>query len=481
MMHEQATYLFNFDDTPATADCLGFRNSAGRLANQIGRSNLPVTLGVFGRWGAGKSTFLQFLADALERPTTHNGGFFTVMFEPWKLEGSTSILMDLVSAIHVRAEEEDATSPGAEAVEKKLFLYVDQIGVTSLRDLIISGIGDVAEAQVGLGDQVGELFSRFLQPSPQDLAAKRLEAAALLADTFRQYLSSLQLVPVVLIDDLDRCEPDTVVSLFQSLKLFLQARESRIVYVLAMDHEMVTNTICDKYGFDEWTDGWQYLSKICNEIFYVPRPQIGGMLSSLADELRREQDQLDLFWELLASPSVENLLYQCNLYLPRQLKRIVRHTHMALSSQATGLVDPIKHILQQNREQLPVEATVAEKTCYRVLLGVFLLREAYPEVYTRMAYKVHERRADLMLELGTKAASFDSLEERQAALTKLASEWRLSELHPYLEDHVLLDLLAQLFGREQMLAGCQSDSLEMYEELLLQKILNPVLDLLMST
>jgi hypothetical protein len=480
-MFEQEMYLFDFEDSPATTDYLGFGRAVGNLAKQISRSNLPLILGLFGRWGAGKSTFLHLLADDIQRQKMQAGGFFTVTFEPWKLEGSTSILQDLVSAIHVRAEEKDATSPGAESVEKKLFMYVEDIGFTSLRDLILSGVGDLAQAHVGIGDQVGELFSRFLRPSPHDLAKRRIEAATLLADTFREYLSSLRMVPVVLIDDLDRCEPDTVVSLFESLKLFLQARESRIVYILAMDHEMIINAVCDRYGFEKWRDGWQYLSKICNQTFFIPRPQIGGLLSNLADELRREHDQLDLFWELLTSHSTEDLLYQCDLYLPRRLKRIVRHTHMALSLQALGLVDSIKQIVQQNREQMPVEDAVAEQACYRVLLGVFMLREAYPEVYSRMAYKTHARRADLMLELGARASRFDTLEERQVATTKLASEWGLSELHPYLEDHVLLDLMAQLFRREEVITGCPLESQEAYEEILRGEILNPVLDILMST
>jgi hypothetical protein len=271
-----------------------------------------------------------------------------------------------------------------------------------------------------------------------------------------------------------------VVSLLEGLKLFFQARGSQIVYILAMDHEMIIKAVCSRYGFDSWRDGWQYLSKICNQTFFIPRPRIRGMLSSLANELRGDDDRLDLFWELLTSQSIEDLLYRCDLYLPRRLKRIVRYTHTALAPQALGLVHSIEDVLLRNRERLPGEEGVAEKACYRVLLGVFMLREAYPEVYSRIAYKTHERRADLLLELGTRASRFDRLEERQAAAVELATEWGLSELHSYFADHVLLDLLAKLFNREEVIADCPPKFREQYEPLLRREILNPVLDTLIS-
>jgi hypothetical protein len=324
-------------------------------------------------------------------------------------------------------------------------------------------------------------LSKFIPANTTKLAQSRIKAASLLPETFSKYLSTMKSIPIVLIDDLDRCKPETILSLFESLKLFFQTPKSKIIYILAMDHEMVIKAICERYNFDNWWEGWQYLSKICNQTFYIPRPQVKGLLKSLSQELMKEGDNLDLFWELLSSESTERLLYRCDLYLPRRLKRIVRHTHMALSSNALGLVATIKKIIAENKKSLPKNLELPEKTCYKMLLGLFMLREAYPEIYSRAAYKVHERRADLLLDIGEIAKNCDDLDNRKAEANKIASKWGLSELHPYISDHVLLDLMAVLFNRDDLLADYPSSQREKYERVLRTKILNPILDVLMST
>jgi hypothetical protein len=248
-----------------------------------------------------------------------------------------------------------------------------------------------------------------------------------------------------------------------------------------MDHEMVIKAICERYNFDNWWEGWQYLSKICNQTFYVPRPQVKGLLKSLAQELMKEGDELNLFWEVLLSDDVEGLLYKCDLYLPRRLKRIVRQTHAALSGNALGLVSDIKNVIATHSKFLPRNLRLTEIACYKLLLGLFMLREAYPEIYSRAAYKVHERRADLLLDMGEIAANYDDLDNRKNKANKVATKWGLSELHPYTSDHVLLDLMGTLFNRDELLSGFTAHQKEKYEKTMRERIFNPILDILMST
>src|SRR5215213_10283518 len=98
-------YTFNFDDNPSETDTLGFDHGVLGLAKQIGSSNLPVILGLYGRWGAGKTTFLHLLAGALQDQDKIKRRLFAVVFEPWKLQRSDDLLYTLVSALHVRAQE----------------------------------------------------------------------------------------------------------------------------------------------------------------------------------------------------------------------------------------------------------------------------------------------------------------------------------------------------------------------------------------
>lgn len=472
--------LFNFDDNSAEEDYLDFNRSARNLGNQLNNSQLPTVLGLFGKWGAGKSSYLKFLAQNML--DNHIGiNYFEVNFEPWKLEKSSNIAYDLVSCIHLRAVENNVLTGETEPISKQLFMYLDDIGYNTYREMIVSSLSGVADSQLGIGKQVNELLSKFIPANTTKLAQSRINAASRLPDTFSRYISTMKSIPIVFIDDLDRCKPETILSLFESLKLFFQPKETKIIYVLAMDHEMVIKAICERYNFDNWWEGWQYLSKICNQTFYIPRPQIKGLLKKLSQELMIEGDNLDLFWEFLLSESTERLFYRCDLYLPRRLKRIVRHTHMALSSNALGIIVTIKKVIAENKRSLPNNWELPEKTCYKMLLGLFMLREAYPEVYSRAAYKVHERRADLLLDIGKIAENWSDLDNRKNEANKIATKWGLSELHPYISDHVLLDLMAILFNHDDLLADYPPDNKEHYEQVLRTQILNPILDVLMST
>lgn len=74
---------------------------------------------------------------------------------------------------------------------------------------------------------------------------------------------------VILIDDLDRCLPETTIRLLESIKNHLTVDHA--VFVLALNAQIVYQGIRHKYGGADM-NGQEYLEKILNYTFYVPEP-----------------------------------------------------------------------------------------------------------------------------------------------------------------------------------------------------------------
>src|SRR5580692_11057465 len=65
------------------------------VENRIRSGNLPYTIGVFGGWGSGKTTFLALLAKRLEETEE----FKTIYFNAWKYAGFMEIVPSLIYKI----------------------------------------------------------------------------------------------------------------------------------------------------------------------------------------------------------------------------------------------------------------------------------------------------------------------------------------------------------------------------------------------
>ena len=79
---------------------------------------------------------------------------------------------------------------------------------------------------------------------------------------------------VVLIDDLDRCLPDTVVDTLEAIRLFLSVPNT--AYVIAAHRHMVEAAIDRRYPAsdrDEGSVGRDYLEKMLQVIINIPHSQ----------------------------------------------------------------------------------------------------------------------------------------------------------------------------------------------------------------
>jgi len=238
-----------WSDNPDGVDLLGFKSVAACIADIVTEATLsPVTVGIEGDWGSGKSSMLGFVEETLQ----NNSAVVTVRTSPWEYDPNIDTQAVLITTIlnelrdHAKS---GAYSERAQANLKKLIQRVDMIkvlrlGLKSVTTWTIPDSGSLVDALSGK------------KTDSLTLEGFRKEFARLIED-----LSDVSRV-VVLVDDLDRCLPGTVVSILETVKLFLSV--DKMAFVIAADRRVVGNAIATHYKPSRHAQelGLQYIEKI---------------------------------------------------------------------------------------------------------------------------------------------------------------------------------------------------------------------------
>ena len=85
-----------WDDNPSEVDLVGFDDVAAPVLKALGRKHLdPICVGVFGPWGAGKTTVIRLIQQALDQD-----GFTIVIYtQPWIYDPATDPKVTLIGEV----------------------------------------------------------------------------------------------------------------------------------------------------------------------------------------------------------------------------------------------------------------------------------------------------------------------------------------------------------------------------------------------
>jgi hypothetical protein len=228
-------------DLPTDAPGLGFPEYAEALADAVRGGDPPqFTIGLYGAWGTGKSSLLKALAERLQV----GNDVIPVVFDAWRYESSESIVVPLLHTIY-RTVEASGNAPAAASVKRALEALVFSLNFK------IMGFGvDTKSFRENWDAQLVPLDEAFARPFtelrdiPTTLGGKRL---------------------AVLVDDLDRCSPEKVVSVLEAINLIMDV--PGFVFVLALDYDVLVNAIKTRYPH---VSGHDFIQKIIQIPFRVP-------------------------------------------------------------------------------------------------------------------------------------------------------------------------------------------------------------------
>ncbi|HEY0021748.1 MAG TPA: P-loop NTPase fold protein [Longimicrobium sp.] len=240
--------LLSHDDpiTHPRADHYQRDEFAGRVVERIrGRTGKgSVVLGLYGAWGDGKTTVLNFIEHRLrQRPE-----MVVVRFNPWRFNGEEALLRSFFEHF---AQQLD---PPYRSRLRRSFARV-----LEFLSLLVTAVFGSAAGGGGLEISPGHAlrrFSRRLSAPDLDREKRRIDAA----------LESRGQHVVVLMDDLDRLEKAEIRAVFRLVKLTADFHHT--TFVLAFDPRLVSRALGKAY--DSRHAGTRFLEKIVQVPLHLP-------------------------------------------------------------------------------------------------------------------------------------------------------------------------------------------------------------------
>jgi len=333
------------DDLPSENDALDFTPYVETLVDVCSSASTPLTIGVFGTWGSGKTSLMKMVQKCLP------GTFVTSWFNAWKYEKEQTIwrvlLLQVLTTIRT-AIPDDKVDDIQQLEDLKISLYkpVDREKVGGIKiewGKMGTGMAEGA-LQVGLaflpgGTVINDLVKEFRSTDKSGSALEKVisavhrESAKIHIDQIEfleqfydrftklinTYVVSKERRLVVFVDDLDRCLPEKAIEVLEAIKLFVDV--PGCIFVLGLDPDVIARGVEIKYRdfnrspgsqINNSIDGARYLEKIIQLPFQIPLIDPGGMenfIRSLSTE-----------WPHKECPKIFDAGLGDN---PRQIKRTV--------------------------------------------------------------------------------------------------------------------------------------------------------------
>lgn len=253
------------------------------------RPDLPVTIGVHGDWGAGKSSVLEMI----EAGFSKEDKVLCLKFNGWRFQGFEDAKIALIEGIVTALVEKRPTLTKAGDAVKNVFKSIDWLKIAKkaggLAFTAYTGIPTPVLISTAVGAFEGLLsdpekfvnkdnlsaaidgVKSVLKPAESKNVPEEIEEFRKAFDKLLEAADISQLV--VLIDDLDRCLPDTAIETLEAIRLFVFT--ARTAFVVAADEAMIEYAVRKHFPDLPDTTGPRdyarnYLEKLIQIPFRIP-------------------------------------------------------------------------------------------------------------------------------------------------------------------------------------------------------------------
>ena len=422
----------NLTDRPVASfdesEPLGLSRYAKALADFIKDCDTPITIGIQGDWGVGKTSLLNMVQDRLSNETYYSRNVYEVIyFNTWQyaqLDQEDHLTIAMLHDIVLRIKELSNNSQEADKQANQMLSSIAKIAAAAGNQLAENhlGVNPGKAYQEGTRDDQKNAKPAFLQM--MDLMVHyREQFESLVAKYMENKPDYARLV--IMIDDLDRIRPARALDLLSSVKNFLDV--PRCVFVLAVDYSVIQRGVEEKMGASERKQhGKSYFDKIIQVPFNMPvssyhvEKYILSLLgwhqsgNSYRKLPKRDNIPADLYFEShqtiegKAAKEIENFVRLTIGKNPRSIKRAVNYFSL------------LKRVFDENngprvakKRDLP-EGRRWQSMYLELLFGFSCLQLAYPEVFDLFAKSPSPKRIRDLSEWDTlsELSQIDYISER---------------------------------------------------------------------
>ncbi|WP_394970959.1 P-loop NTPase fold protein [uncultured Croceitalea sp.] len=391
-----------WSDNETTEDLLGFEVHAKLITEIIEDENLlPITVGVFGDWGSGKSSILKIVNEELLK--SDEEGTFVLYFNGWLFEGYDDAKAALLESILKEFEENKKFGPEIKEKAKKLLKSVNWMRILGLgfKHIAIPAVSAYATGGVSL---IPFLAEKFSQINPEDISellqgdkseeflkslTKEIpeEEKSMLVRKFRDDFHDLIAVSkikklVVIIDDLDRCTPDRIIENLEAIKLFLNVDNT--AFIIGADPRIVRHAIIHRFRNGNSDSGKNdrivedYLEKLIQVPYYLPRLSDSEVETYITLLICKREVQKDSFKNVLKAFQEFRKKDKYRVFGLGNLKEVVDTGEYEHLTKSLGSLPALSAIITQSLYGNPRQI--------KRFLNTFTLRNKLAEVATITEY-----------------------------------------------------------------------------------------------
>lgn len=321
-------------DKEAKKDYLNFGYMVDLVVEIATNKSLsPSTIGLYGDWGSGKSTLMKLAQNAIEQKAKGKSNSqkkeegvndnnmsktLCIEFNGWLFEGYVDTKTSLCGTILDTLADEERFGPSVANYAKNLRKKIDlkkilgkgvkfgldfflTSGIGTLTDLTLSSIlsSIKSNADEVQAKDIEDALAKFKKDDETRTEVKNFKKdfEKLLKDSKIENL-------VVFIDELDRCMPDTILEIFEAIRLFLYVEG--MSFVIGADERLIQYAIKTKYKEVPGNNldiGKEYLEKVIQYPISIPQlnhAEVNQYLSCLLLENTLENDdEFDAFLQIV--------------------------------------------------------------------------------------------------------------------------------------------------------------------------------------
>ena len=278
-------------DNETKFDLLNNKAIATTVVNLIKESNnQPISIGIHGDWGAGKSSILEMIEDQFNQTDLEDGKkYCCIRFNGWKHQGFEDSKITLMSAIVSELTAKEKLKEKAKNILEKLWKNINWMSVAKTAGKtafgIATGIAPIAmlssvydrlkknvTTEEGVTNAINAIGSYLKESKITEDTSSNTEFTEF-QENFKELLEKANIDKlVILIDDLDRCLPDVAISTLEAVRLFMFTGET--AFVLAADESMIRYAVKkhfpDVVDENKYNVGIEFSNKYLEKLIQVP-------------------------------------------------------------------------------------------------------------------------------------------------------------------------------------------------------------------
>ncbi len=233
-------------------------------------------LGLNGKWGNGKTTFIKMWQAYLKQK-----GFTTIYFNAWENDLQDNPFLAILS--HLKQTLKKKAITNWENLAKTGKRLVKEIMPHIFKLLITDNI-DLSEIQTSINKIKDELYDETLEE--YENKKKYIEEFRnALKDFSKQFDKSI----IFFIDELDRSRPNFAIQLLEKIKHFFNV--DNFIFVIAIDKIQLSNSIKAVYGNEFDSDN--YLERFFDLLINLPEGEIYQFCKDLLKKYHLKLDNDD--------------------------------------------------------------------------------------------------------------------------------------------------------------------------------------------